>query len=198
MKRALLKAGYEVLDYREGIGSGVSSWWCKTATEKTPAREARSMMRGLSAQSTLWRNARFVRDADIVVAVQPSGVSTAAELALAVGIGKRTAVLLTDGKPELMLGLADYLAVDVPELLAFLGRDVPPCLWCWYVDHSDVPEDGGTYLDADEAERSEVAVTILNQREPTAPEEPRYNRATMVRTPYRAHDMNGDLPGYDD
>lgn len=59
----------------------------------------------------------------VCVMLQPCGRSAALELGWAIGAGKRTAVLMTDGQePELMIRLADLLTSSVDELLAWLAN----------------------------------------------------------------------------
>ena len=60
--------------------------------------------------------------ADTFVLVLPCGRSAHLELGWAVGAGKRTAVLLDDPcTPELMYRMVDHLAVDLMDLLGWLG-----------------------------------------------------------------------------
>lgn len=58
--------------------------------------------------------------AEAVVLVQPCGISAHLELGWAVGSGKRTAVLLAGGEPELMYSMVDCLAVNMTEILEWL------------------------------------------------------------------------------
>jgi hypothetical protein len=59
--------------------------------------------------------------ADAFVLVLPCGKSAHLELGWAVGVGKRTAVLLGDEvEPELMYRMVDYLAPTLFDLLAWL------------------------------------------------------------------------------
>ena len=61
--------------------------------------------------------------ADTFVLVLPCGRSAHLELGWAVGMGKRTAILL-DGPqvtPELMYKMADHISTDVMDLLEWLG-----------------------------------------------------------------------------
>jgi len=59
--------------------------------------------------------------ADTFVLVLPCGRSAHLELGWACGMGKRTAILLSDGfEPELMYRMVDYLATSVMDLLAWL------------------------------------------------------------------------------
>jgi hypothetical protein len=60
--------------------------------------------------------------ADTFVLVLPCGRSAHLELGWAVGMGKRTAVLLDESpEPELMYRMVDYLAVSLFDLLGWLG-----------------------------------------------------------------------------
>jgi hypothetical protein len=60
--------------------------------------------------------------ANVCVMLQPCGRLAALELGWAIGAGRRTAVLMTDGQePELMLRLADVLTTSVDELLTWLA-----------------------------------------------------------------------------
>jgi hypothetical protein len=61
--------------------------------------------------------------ADTFVLVLPCGRSAHLELGWAIGVGKRTAILL-DGPqvtPELMYKMVDFIATDAFELLGWLG-----------------------------------------------------------------------------
>ena len=58
-----------------------------------------------------------LRDCDACVMVQPCGRSAALELGWAAGAGKATLVLLSDVEPELMLKMADYFCLDIPEVI---------------------------------------------------------------------------------
>lgn len=59
--------------------------------------------------------------ADTFVLVMPCGRSAHLELGWAVGAGKRTAIVLDDGEPELMYRMVDYLAPSMLDLLGWLG-----------------------------------------------------------------------------
>lgn len=195
VKNELLAAGFEVLDYRDPCPihpKRPGPEWDDGATPTTPPSEARRMMRKGRAQSIVARTAAYTRRAEIVVAVAPYGMSVSAELGLAVGMGKRTAVLLAEEQPRLMAALADYTAVTLPELVAFVARtDTEPGLWCWYVDHSEVSEEGGRFVDGDAAEWASTAVDMANAFEACGTSDgPMYDRARLVRTPYRAAEMN--------
>ena len=71
-----------------------------------------------------------------IYVVLPCGRSAHLELGHAVGRGKKTAVLLTDGEPELMYRMVDHLVVSVDELLSALGPATITAL------HAGWPEGG--------------------------------------------------------
>ena len=60
--------------------------------------------------------------AEVFVLVMPCGRSAHLELGWAVGAGKRTIILLSDGEPELMYKMVDYLCVDFVEVLKSLEK----------------------------------------------------------------------------
>jgi hypothetical protein len=63
--------------------------------------------------------------ADVFVLVLPCGRSAHLELGWAVGMGKKTAVLLDDPcTPELMYKMVDHLSTNVIDLLGWLGVKV--------------------------------------------------------------------------
>ena len=60
--------------------------------------------------------------ADTFVLVLPCGRSAHLELGWAIGAGKRTCILTSDGQePELMAKMADHIATSTMDLLAWLG-----------------------------------------------------------------------------
>ena len=58
--------------------------------------------------------------ADAFVLVMPCGRSAHLELGWAIGAGKPAIILLSDGEPELMYGLADHLCVSLAGVLGAL------------------------------------------------------------------------------
>ena len=59
--------------------------------------------------------------ADACVLVTPCGRSAHLELGYAIGKRKMTVILVSDGEPELMYLMADFLTVDISEVLDFLS-----------------------------------------------------------------------------
>ena len=62
-----------------------------------------------------------MKSADAFVLVMPCGRSAHLELGWAVGAGARTAILLTDGEPELMYRMVDKLLLTVSEAVDWAG-----------------------------------------------------------------------------
>ncbi len=70
--------------------------------------------------------------ADAFVLVMPCGRSAHLELGWAIGAGKPSIILLSDGEPELMYGLASHLCTSMDEVLEALAvenanRCLPGC-----------------------------------------------------------------------
>lgn len=60
--------------------------------------------------------------ADTLIMILPCGKSAHLELGLAVGLGKKTAILMENPiEPELMYRMVDYMATDLGDLLGWLG-----------------------------------------------------------------------------
>jgi hypothetical protein len=79
-------------------------------------------MKNSLARDGLRSDYSAMRQADTMVLVLPCNRSAHLELGWAVGMGKRTAILLEDPmEPELMYGLVDYLAPSLHDLLGWLG-----------------------------------------------------------------------------
>jgi hypothetical protein len=119
---AIREVGFDVYDFRNppnGAGFGWEEihpdWQQWTAAEYQAALEHPRAVEGFASDFDA------MQAADIVVLVLPCGRSAHLELGWAVGAGKRTAILLNgDHEPELMVKMVDHIAVDVPNLLAWM------------------------------------------------------------------------------
>lgn len=127
----LRAAGHEVYDFRNPAPGNNGFHWREIDLAWqtwTPARFRRALLHPLVIDG-------FSRDkdaldwADAVVLVMPCGRSAHLELGYARGKGKMTAILLSDGEPELMYKLADVLLTSDDELLAWAREVVTkgPC-----------------------------------------------------------------------
>jgi nucleoside 2-deoxyribosyltransferase len=124
---ALREAGHEVYDFRHphmGPGArGQGFHWSQIDPkwqEWTP-EEFREALEHSEAINGCASDLAGLTWADACVLVMPCGRSAHLELGYAMGLGKLSFILLSDGEPELMYRLALHLCVDVPELLVKIG-----------------------------------------------------------------------------
>lgn len=164
---ALVQAGHEVYDFRNpsmgpgarGKGfhwSGIDEDWKAWTPD-----EFRNALLHPVAVDGFKSDLTGMEWADAFVLVMPCGRSAHLELGWAIGAGKPTVILLDDGEPELMYGLADYLATDLDEALRYLvGVDkyVDPSLR-EMVDEAKLDERTGSLL----ARINRICVYALNK-----------------------------------
>lgn len=125
--QVLRAAGHEVYDFRahgdfhwRDIDPQWESW--------APADVAGALKHPI-AQRSFACDMEALEACDALVLVMPCGRSAHLELGYAVGAGKRTAVLLDDGEPELMWGMADWIGADLGDLIAWLEAESrTPCV----------------------------------------------------------------------
>lgn len=131
----LREAGHEVYDFRNPPGASGFSWHqIDPDWERWTPSQFRDSLAKPRSQEGLQNDYEGMQWADTVVLVQPCGRSAHLELGWGIGARKATAVLLAPHQePELMLGLADYLCLDLPELLAWLQK-LPPFPRCGRCD----------------------------------------------------------------
>jgi hypothetical protein len=119
----LRAAGIDCYDFKNPEGRTGFSWseidpnWQNwTAKEYLAALEHPLAFAGYDSDFNA------MQKADTFVLVLPCGRSAHLELGWAVGAGKRTCILTRDGEePELMARMVDHIAIDVMDLLAWLG-----------------------------------------------------------------------------
>lgn len=124
---SLRARGFGVYDFRNpGAGTGFA--WSEVglagvgegrvvgAREHLAALEHERAVRGFQSDFDA------MQAADTFVLVLPCGRSAHLELGWAVGAGKRTVILLDDPcTPELMYRMVDHLALDLTEVMDYLG-----------------------------------------------------------------------------
>ena len=115
--QALRAAGHEVYDFRhpEGEASAGFSWSLVDPAWRawTPAQYLEALNHP-EARKGFRRDMKALLACDACVYVQPCGVSASLEEGFAAGAGKYTVALLAEGcEAELMLGMADFLALSV-------------------------------------------------------------------------------------
>ena len=124
--KALREAGHEVYDFKNPAPGKSGFGWKKVTPNPPPwsAEETREVLAHPIAAQGFAHDIGAMRWCDSLVMVQPCGRSAALELGWGVAAGKVTAVLLDDGQePELMLKVADKLAVSLDEIVSFLDSD---------------------------------------------------------------------------
>jgi hypothetical protein len=119
---ALREAGHAVYDFRNPAPGDHGFSWAEIDQgwqDWTPLSFRRALMHP-RASSGFESDFGALCWADTVVLVLPSGRSSHLELGWAAGAGKRTAVMLAEGEPELMYLLADELLIGMSELLTWV------------------------------------------------------------------------------
>ena len=120
---ALRSRHFETYDFRHPASGNEGFSWREIdpAGERWTPEQFRKAMQHPVARRGYGLDIDALKRCDVCVMLQPCGRSAALELGYAVGAGKRTAALLSDGsEPELMLKMADRLFVDLEELLVWL------------------------------------------------------------------------------
>ncbi len=126
--QAIRAAGHQVYDFRNpkdhsyepdqgfhwsDIDPSWESW--------SPQEFARSLDHPL-AEAGFRSDFEALEQADLVVLVMPCGRSAHLELGYAVGAGKPTIILLSNGEPELMYKMVTALVTSLEELLLAISK----------------------------------------------------------------------------
>ncbi len=115
----LRDAGHEVYDFRDSKGfhwSEIDPEW-----KKWTAESYRDSLHHPLAEQGYLSDYQNLQWADALVLVMPCGRSAHLELGWAVGASKKTAILLSDGEPELMYKMVDLIAVSLNEIAQWLS-----------------------------------------------------------------------------
>lgn len=113
----LRELGHDVYDFRNPSGRPGFHWsridpnWQKWSSE-----DFRKHLSHPWAQGGLIRDHEAMRACEVVVLVLPCGRSAHLELGWFIGKGRPAIILLSDGEPELMYGLATKLCTSLEEL----------------------------------------------------------------------------------
>lgn len=122
---ALLKAdGHEVYDFRHPEPGNDGFKWSDVGIgwQDWDAETYRRQLQHPIAQDGFNLDKAALDNADACVLVMPCGRSAHLEAGYAIGTGKPTAILLTDGEPELMYLMANKLCLSYDELLDWAQR----------------------------------------------------------------------------
>lgn len=122
---ALRRDGHDVYDFRNPHKGNRGFAWSQIDPEWqrwTPAQLRDALDHPIAHQGfALDMTALALCDACVLV--MPSGRSAHLEAGYAIGAGKPTAVLLSEGEPELMYRMAARLCLDVPGVVTW-AREV--------------------------------------------------------------------------
>ena len=120
--------GHKVYDFRDSGGFH----WSEVdpsievqgfADYGTRAENMDILLNAPPARRGFARDMAAIRTADTLVLVLPCGRSAHLELGLAIGLGKKTVVLLDDPcQPELMYKAVDYVAANMHQLCNAIGK----------------------------------------------------------------------------
>jgi len=119
---ALRDAGFDVYDFKHPAPGNDGFHWSEIDPDWkgwTP-EQLREHLNHEIAIDGFDMDYQAMNECDACVLVLPSGRSSHLEAGWFTGKGRPTAVLLSDGEPELMYLLADRVCVTVEEVVAFL------------------------------------------------------------------------------
>lgn len=124
--RLLRGEGYEVYDFRNPAPGNKGFHWSDIDPDWknwNPCKFANALSHEVAVKGFDY-DMRALQEADVVVLVMPCGRSAHLELGYAIGAGKPSAILLSDGEPELMYkmveGVGGELFCSEDELLGWL------------------------------------------------------------------------------
>ena len=123
--RALARDGHDVYDFRNPLPGQSGFRWnlIDPGWQDWEADEYRKALEDPVAEDGFRNEFNAMQWADAFVLVMPCGRSAHLEAGWAIGQGKPTCILLEcRNEPELMYKMADYLALGLPELLAWVNR----------------------------------------------------------------------------
>lgn len=121
---ALRAAGHEVYDFKNPAPGNHGFGWRQIRPDPPPwsAEVTREVLSAPRAEEGFTLDFDAMKWADACVMVQPCGRSAALELGWCAGAGKLAVVLLDDGQePELMLKVADKIAITLDEVVTWLS-----------------------------------------------------------------------------
>lgn len=120
--RALRHAGYEVYDFRNSKPEGGAFNWDQIDQKWEDWKFAevyQALYHPLSAEAYT-SDLDALLKADVGIMVMPCGASSHLEIGYLKGLGTHTAILMTEGRPELMYKLVDLLTDSFAEILIWL------------------------------------------------------------------------------
>lgn len=110
--------GHEVYDFRNPIKGDKGFHWSEIDPnwKNWTLYQYRSQLKHEIAENGFSKDMEAMRWAEIFVGVQPFGRSASFEMGWAAGMHKPTILLISDGEPELMVKMFDYICCDLAEV----------------------------------------------------------------------------------
>ena len=124
--KALQAEGHEVYDFRNPAPGDNGFHWSEIDPgwkDWNPIQFAVALDHPI-AVAGFNTDMNALKDADACVLVMPCGRSAHLEMGYAVGAGKLTVILTSDGEPELMYKMADYLAHSIEDMTFILNNHI--------------------------------------------------------------------------
>lgn len=128
----LRENGHDVYDFRNPKEGNYGFHWSEIDPnwKNWTKLEYRDFLNHPVAEAGFILDLEAMQWADVFIGVQPFGRSTSMEMGWAAGQGKKTILLLSNGEPELMVKMFDYIFIAMSEILECLavlsGFQEPP------------------------------------------------------------------------
>jgi hypothetical protein len=121
--KVLRREGHEVYDFREPTENDRGFHWSDIDPnwKSWSPEQFRAALDHPIAKFGIRHDMAALRWCDACVLVMPCGRSAHLELGWATGAGKLTAILLSDGEPELMYGMVDMVTDNISKIVEVLS-----------------------------------------------------------------------------
>lgn len=122
--KILRKNGYLVYDFRNPCEGNKGFHWNEIDPKWkswTPKKYRKCLNHEL-AENGFKSDFNALKWADAIIGVQPFGRSASMEMGWAAGAGKTTILLLSNGEPELMVKMFNYICCNMVEVLNILEK----------------------------------------------------------------------------
>lgn len=123
--KALQGEGYDVYDFRNPAPGDNGFHWSEIDPDWqqwTPEQFAEALDHPI-AQAGFITDMMALEKADVCVLVMPCGRSAHLEMGYAIGTGKLTIILSSDGEPELMYKMAGNFVHSIEQVMHILSQD---------------------------------------------------------------------------
>ena len=116
--RILRGIGHEVYDFRTAGNGGRGFHWSSIDTnwENWSTESYKNHLNAWQAEEGFRLDFDAMKWADVLLGVQPFGISASLEMGWGSGKGKTTILLLENGEPELMVKMFDHICCNIDEV----------------------------------------------------------------------------------